>query len=62
MKGSSLRMKAILYSEDPGVTQNGGKYTITRESQFVKEFKEAAFSLDEGEIWAQNTFNLPFTD
>lgn len=48
--GSSLRMKAILYSEDPGVTQNGGKYTITRESQFVKEFKEVAFSLDEGEV------------
>ena len=50
INGSSLRMKAILYSEDPGVTQNGGKYTITRESQFVKEFKEVAFSLDEGEV------------
>ena len=48
--GDSFTMKAILYSEDPGVTQNKGAYTITRESQFVKEFKEAAFSLDEGEI------------
>lgn len=48
--GYSMRLKAILYSEDPGVAQNGGKYTITRESQFVKEFKEAAFSLEEGEV------------
>jgi len=48
--GESFKMKAILYSEDPGVTQNSGLYTITRESQFVTEFKEAAFSLDEGDI------------
>ncbi|WP_010134205.1 peptidylprolyl isomerase [Ochrovirga pacifica] len=48
--GYSMRLKAILYSEDPGVAQNGGKYTITRESPFVKEFKEAAFSLEEGEV------------
>jgi peptidyl-prolyl cis-trans isomerase SurA len=50
VNGSSMRMKAVLYSEDPGVTQNGGQYTLTRESQFVKEFKEVAFSLDEGEV------------
>lgn len=48
--GYSLRLKAILYSEDPGVAQNGGLYTITRQSQFVKEFKEAAFSMEEGEV------------
>lgn len=48
--GYSMRLKAILYSEDPGVAQNGGMYTITRESQFVKEFKEAAFSIEEGEV------------
>ena len=48
--GESFKMKAILYSEDPGVSQNSGLYTITRESPFVKEFKEAAFSLNEGEI------------
>lgn len=48
--GQSFTMKAILYSKDPGVTQNSGAYTITRESGFVKEFKEAAFSLTEGEI------------
>ena len=48
--GQSFTMKAILYSKDPGVTQNSGGYTITRESGFVKEFKEAAFSLTEGEV------------
>ncbi len=48
--GESFTMKAILYSEDPGVSQNSGLYTITRQSPFVKEFKETAFSLNEGEI------------
>jgi len=48
--GSNMKMKAILYSDDPGVTQNGGLYTITREAQFIKEFKDAAFALDEGQI------------
>lgn len=48
--GASFKMKAILYSDDPAVTQNSGLYTIDRNSQFVKEFKEAAFSLEEGEI------------
>jgi peptidyl-prolyl cis-trans isomerase SurA len=48
--GHSFKMKAILYSKDPGVVQNSGLYTITRESGFVKEFKEAAFSLSEGEM------------
>ncbi len=49
-EGANMKMKAILYSEDPSVTQNGGLYTITRESQFVKEFKDAAFSIDEGQV------------
>ena len=48
--GSSIRMKAIINSDDPGVTQNGGKYTITKSSPFIKEFKETAFSLDIGEV------------
>ena len=49
-EGASFKMKAIINSEDPGVTQNGGKYTVTKESQFIKEFKEMAFSLDVGQI------------
>ena len=48
--GESFTMKAILYSEDPAATENKGFYTMNKESGFVKEFKEAAFSLDEGEI------------
>jgi len=49
-EGGSFKMKAILYSDDPAVTQNSGLYTIDRNSQFVKEFKEAAFSQEEAEI------------
>lgn len=49
-EGANMKMKAILYSDDPGVTQNGGLYTITRDAQFIKEFKDAAFALDEGEV------------
>ncbi|MEN8765761.1 MAG: peptidylprolyl isomerase [Wenyingzhuangia sp.] len=48
--GFSMRLKAILYSEDPSVAQNGGMFTITRESGFVKEFKEAAFSIEAQEV------------
>lgn len=52
--GYSFRLKAIINSDDPAVSGNGpgagGKYTITREANFIKEFKEVAFSLDEGEI------------
>lgn len=53
-EGFSFRLKAIIYSNDPAVSGNGpgagGKYTITRESGFIKEFKEVAFSLDEGQV------------
>lgn len=45
-----MNMKAILNSDDPGVSENGGFYSINRQSQFVKEFKEVAFSLEEGQI------------
>ncbi len=42
--GSSFRMKAILYSQDPAVTTpDGDIYSISRESGFVKEFKEDCF-------------------
>lgn len=48
--GANFRVKAILYSQDPGSKSNGGFYSITRQTQFVKEFKDVAFSLQEGEI------------
>lgn len=48
--GSSFKVKAILYTQDPGSKANGGFYSITKETGFVKEFKDVAFSLAEGEI------------
>ena len=48
--GSSFSVKAILYSQDPGSKSSGGAYSMTRETPFVKEFKDVAFSLREGEI------------
>lgn len=47
---ASFNVKAILYSQDPGSKSRGGLYTMTKETQFVKEFKDVAFSLREGEI------------
>ena len=48
--GFSFKMKALINSNDPGVTDNGGQYSITKDSPFIKEFKETAFSLDVGQI------------
>ena len=50
-KGLSFASKAILYSQDPGSRANGGKYTLHRKRpRMVKEFRDVAFSLEEGEI------------
>ncbi|WP_026810205.1 peptidylprolyl isomerase [Arenibacter latericius] len=48
--GASFNVKAILYSQDPGSKSKGGFYSMTRETPFIKEFKDVAFSLREGEI------------
>jgi peptidyl-prolyl cis-trans isomerase SurA len=48
--GASFYTKAVLYSEDPGSNSTGGFYKMDRKTQFVKEFKDVAFSLNEGEI------------
>ena len=48
--GSSFFSKAVLFSEDPGSSSNGGYYKMNRKTNFVKEFKDVAFSLGEGEI------------
>jgi len=50
LEGSSFATKAVLYSQDPGSSPNGGFYKMTRKTPFVKEFKDVAFSLAEGEI------------
>ena len=47
---ASFSVKAILYSQDPGSKSKGGFYSMTRQTPFVKEFKDVAFSLREGEI------------
>ena len=49
--GSSFTTKAVLYSDDTGSKKDGGKYTINKKRpQFVKEFRDVAFALQEGEI------------
>ncbi len=58
-EGASFKLKAIINSDDPSVAKNGGSMgVITKETAFVKEFKEAAFSLEEGEI--SEPFKSPF--
>lgn len=51
-EGSSFSTKAVLYSKDPGSASNGGYYKMNRKTPFVKEFKDVAFSLQEGEVSA----------
>ena len=51
-EGSSFATKAVLYSQDPGSRSNGGYYKMNRKTPFVKEFKDVAFGLAEGEISA----------
>lgn len=49
--GSSFTTKAVLYSEDTGSRSKGGAYTLHRKRpQMVKEFRDVAFSLEEGTI------------
>ena len=52
-RGLSFSSKAILYSQDPGSRANGGLYTLHRKRpRMVKEFRDVAFSLQEGEVSA----------
>ncbi|MBT8278011.1 MAG: peptidylprolyl isomerase [Bacteroidia bacterium] len=49
--GASFTTKAVFYSEDTGSKKDGGKYTLNKNRpQMVKEFRDVAFSLQEGEI------------
>lgn len=48
--GASFKTRAVIYSDDRGSASSGGFYKINRKTQFVKEFKDVAFSLAEGEI------------
>ncbi|MFC4721055.1 peptidylprolyl isomerase [Geojedonia litorea] len=49
--GASFTTKAVLYSDDIASRKTGGLYTLNRKRpQMVKEFRDVAFSLQEGEI------------
>ena len=50
LAGASFKTRAVIYSDDKGSASSGGFYKINRKTQFVKEFKDVAFSLAEGEI------------
>jgi peptidyl-prolyl cis-trans isomerase SurA len=50
LAGASFTTRAVIYTADRGSASNGGFYKLNRKSQFVKEFKDVAFSLNEGEI------------
>jgi peptidyl-prolyl cis-trans isomerase SurA len=50
LKGESFATLAILYSEDPGSSRNGGLYTGIKRGMFVKEFENVMYSLEEKEI------------
>jgi len=50
-RGASFRSKAVLYSQDPGSASKGGRYTLHRKQpRMVKEFRQVAFALQEGEV------------
>ena len=49
-EGASFTTKAVIYTQDRASSSSGGYYKINRKTQFVKEFKDVAFSLNEGEI------------
>jgi len=49
--GTKIETLASLYSDDPGVKQNGGQYTISRtEKSWDPAFVQAAFRLKEGQV------------
>jgi len=52
VNGASFTSKVFAYTEDSGSRDSGGLFVMTKKDQFVKEFKEVAFSLKEGEISA----------
>ena len=48
--GASFGTKALLYSQDPGSSSDGGRMVINRKDGLDKDFKDTAFSLQEGEV------------
>ncbi|MGM0613155.1 MAG: peptidylprolyl isomerase [Bacteroidota bacterium] len=50
LDGSSFKVLAGLYSEDPGSADNGGEVGMFSRGEMYPEFEAAAFDLDKGEI------------
>ena len=50
LDGASFSTRAVIYTDDRASASSGGFYKINRKTGFVKEFKDVAFSLAEGEI------------
>jgi len=48
--GDKFSTMAILYSEDPGSSRNGGEYLDIKKGQLTKKFESVVFSLSPGEI------------
>ena len=49
--GASFTSKVVLYTDDVSSRRTGGLYTLNRKRpQMVKEFRDVAFSMQEGEI------------
>lgn len=49
-EGASFKTRAVIYTDDRASSATGGFYKINKKTPFVKEFKDVAFSLQEGEI------------
>ena len=50
LNGSRFSSRAVLYSDDRGTRSQGGRIEVSRDAPLVKEFKDMAFSLQEGEV------------
>ncbi|WP_445159235.1 peptidylprolyl isomerase [Mesohalobacter salilacus] len=51
LDGARFSSRAVLYSDDRRSRREGGRISdVSRDSPLVKEFKDTAFSLEEGEI------------
>ena len=50
LNGARFSSRAVLYSDDRGTRSQGGRIEVSRDAPLVKEFKDMAFSLQEGEV------------
>lgn len=50
LDGSSFASKVYMHSEDKASLETGGFFSMDKKSPYVKEFKDVAFTLKEGEI------------